>query len=86
MGSDVDKDSDYWGMKIIRFKNLFRVSPMGMVVPSDLPTGYRHILVNLRLDDGMVVGEFIGFGLGQIVLVFVIVQHIIVQLLGNKLI
>ena len=31
VGSDVDKDSDYRGMKIIRFKNIFRVSPMGMI-------------------------------------------------------
>ena len=29
--SDIDKDSDYRGMKIIRFKNIFWVSPMGMI-------------------------------------------------------
>ena len=41
-------------MKIIRIKNLFRLSPLGVIVPTDLPTGYRHILVNVRLSDGLV--------------------------------
>ena len=27
----VDKDSDYWGRKIIRFKNIFQVYPMVMI-------------------------------------------------------
>ena len=31
MGYDVDKDSGYWGMKMILFKNIFRVSPMEMI-------------------------------------------------------
>ena len=30
-GYDVDKDSDYWGMNMIWFKNIFRVSPLRMI-------------------------------------------------------
>ena len=41
-------------MKIIRIKNLFRLSPLGTIVPTDLPSGYRHVLINVRLEDGLV--------------------------------
>ena len=45
-------------VEIVRVKNLFRVTRMGNSFPSPLPTGYRHILLNLRLDGEMVVGKF----------------------------
>ena len=41
-------------MKIIRIKNLFRLSPLGTIVPTDLPSGYRHVLINVRMEDGLV--------------------------------
>uniref|UniRef100_A0A7S4QU69 Uncharacterized protein n=1 Tax=Ditylum brightwellii TaxID=49249 RepID=A0A7S4QU69_9STRA len=44
-------------MKIVRIKNLFRSSQLGTMVPSDLPTGYRHVLVNVRFEDGF-LAEF----------------------------
>ena len=42
--------------KLIRLKNLFRMSPFGNTVPTDLPTGYRHVIVNLRMPNGFLAG------------------------------
>lgn len=44
-------------LTIVRFKNLFRMSYLGVLVPSDLPTGYRHILINIRMKNGILAGE-----------------------------
>lgn len=41
---------------IIRIKNLFRVTNLGALVPTNLPTGYRHILVSIRLENGLLAG------------------------------
>lgn len=41
---------------IVRIKNLFHLSPLGTIIPSDLPTGYRHLLVNIRLHNGLLAG------------------------------
>jgi len=41
--------------KIARLKNLFRTTRAGSVFYHALPTGYRHILINLRLNDGLIV-------------------------------
>jgi hypothetical protein len=43
--------------KLVRLKNLFRTSSFGNLVPSDLPTGYRHVLVNLRMPNGCLTGK-----------------------------
>ena len=43
--------------ELVRLKNLFRTSRLGNPLPSPLPTGYRHILLNVRLDDQIVVGK-----------------------------
>jgi hypothetical protein len=42
---------------ILRIKNLFRTSSLGQLVPTDLPTGYRHVLVNVRLKTGLIAGK-----------------------------
>ena len=44
-------------MKIVRFKNLFRMDELGTLVPTNLLTGYRHIVFNLRMPNGVVTGE-----------------------------
>jgi hypothetical protein len=46
-------------IEIVRLKNLFRVSPLGNYFPSSLPTGYRHILINIRLGDTLIAGKFL---------------------------
>lgn len=43
---------------IVRLKNLFRVANLGTLVPTNLPTGYRHVLVNIRLSNGLLAGMF----------------------------
>ncbi|KAG7374342.1 hypothetical protein IV203_013437 [Nitzschia inconspicua] len=40
--------------EIIRMKNLFRASSIGKGYFEALPTGYRHILLNIRFDNGFV--------------------------------
>ena len=43
--------------KLARIKNLFRrTSSSGTLVATDLPSGYRHVLVNLRLPNGFLAG------------------------------
>ena len=44
-------------IEIVRIKNLFRTSSIGCSYYKPLPTGYRHILVNLRLNDGILAGK-----------------------------
>jgi hypothetical protein len=44
--------------KIVRLKNLFRTTRAGSEFYHSLPTGYRHILVNLRLNGGLIAGMF----------------------------
>jgi hypothetical protein len=44
--------------KIVRLKNLFRTTRAGNEFYHSLPTGYRHILVNLRLNGGLIAGMF----------------------------
>lgn len=44
-------------LEIVRLKNLFRTSAVGNTYYEALPTGYRHILVNIRLDDGIIAGK-----------------------------
>ena len=47
---------------VVRIKNLFRVTPLGSIVSSDLSTGYRHVLVNIRLNnDGLIAGKNYNF-------------------------
>jgi hypothetical protein len=44
---------------LIRIKNLFSSeSIMGAIGMSPLPTGYRHVLLNLRLKDGLIFGTY----------------------------
>jgi hypothetical protein len=43
---------------MVRVKNLFAVQPNGgKIAPSPLPTGYRHVLVNIRTVDGFLIGK-----------------------------
>ena len=42
---------------IVRVKNLFWSLLAGSLVPTDLATGYRHVLVNVRLKSGLITGE-----------------------------
>ena len=44
-------------MEIVRFKNLFKMNVHGALVPTDLPTGYRHIICNIRMKSGIVAGK-----------------------------
>jgi hypothetical protein len=44
------------GLEIIRVKNLFRTSQVGNACFQELPTGYRHILINIRLQTGIIAG------------------------------
>jgi hypothetical protein len=44
-------------IEIVSLKNLFRLSPMGHSSESPLPTGYRHILAKVRIDDQIVAGK-----------------------------
>ena len=50
------RDGKWKGVKIVRIKNLFKMSMLGTIVPSDLPTGYRHLLMNIRLPNGLLAG------------------------------
>ena len=43
--------------KIIRLKNLFRTTGVTDEISNVLPTGYRHILVNIMFDCGLVAGK-----------------------------
>jgi hypothetical protein len=43
-------------VEIVRVKNLFLTGVMGELCPSTLPTGYRHILVNVRLNGLFLAG------------------------------
>ncbi|CAB9499461.1 expressed unknown protein [Seminavis robusta] len=45
-----DRDSSSPSFDIVRVKNLFNTNASGELFPSNLPTGYRHILVNVRVD------------------------------------
>ena len=43
---------------LTRIKNLFyRQVPQQCLSPSPLPTGYRHVLVNVRLENGLLAGR-----------------------------
>lgn len=45
-------------VELARIKNLFgRKSPLEDLTPSPLPTGYRHVLVNVRFDNGLLGGK-----------------------------
>ena len=43
--------------EIARIKNLFAVDSSGKPCRVMLPTGYRHLLLNVRLDDSILVGK-----------------------------
>lgn len=43
--------------RIVRLKNLFRTTSGGNEFDSTLPTGYRHILVNIRFTCGLIAGK-----------------------------
>eukprot|EP00536_Pseudo-nitzschia_multiseries_P000691 jgi/Psemu1/233922/estExt_Genewise1.C_80180 len=40
--------------QIVRLKNLFRTTCVGNEIYNALPTGYRHILINLKLECGLI--------------------------------
>ena len=44
--------------EIVRIKNLFAVNSSGKPCRVMLPTGYRHLLLNVRLDDSFLVGTY----------------------------
>jgi hypothetical protein len=45
-------------LQIVQVKNLFASpSPIGLLERSPLPTGYRHILVSVRLNNGILAGK-----------------------------
>lgn len=46
---------------IVRFKNLFRTDYFGTLIPSNLPTGYRHILFNIRFNKSGLIAGIISF-------------------------
>ena len=43
--------------QIVRLKNLFRTTSVGNEFYHALPTGYRHILINLKLECGIIAGK-----------------------------
>jgi hypothetical protein len=43
--------------EIVRIKNLFATAPNGDPCYSCLPTGYRHLLLNIRIDDELLAGK-----------------------------
>ena len=45
--------------RLVRLKNLFRMTSFDALVHTNLPTGYRHVLVNLELPNGLIVGKCI---------------------------
>jgi hypothetical protein len=44
--------------EIVRMKNLFRTTKTGREYFRPLPTGYRHILLNIRFEGGVLAGKF----------------------------
>ena len=44
-------------IEILRVKNLLHVLPSGNLCLSTLPTGYRHILITIRLSGGLLAGK-----------------------------
>ena len=54
--SNIDTE-DPEKITLIRIKNLFSCDVFGDLPTSSLPTGYRHVLLNLRLPDGLIFGK-----------------------------
>jgi len=48
----------YHPFKIVRLKNLFRRTGINDEIFTNLPTGYRHILVNIEFECGLIAGKF----------------------------
>ena len=45
-------------LEIVRLKNLFRTTRSGIASYDALSTGYRHILINVKLDGGLIAGKY----------------------------
>jgi hypothetical protein len=43
--------------QIVRLKNLFRTTSVGNELCNALPTGYRHILINIKFECGLIAGK-----------------------------
>ena len=53
-----ETDNTDFAFEIVRVKNLFAVERnVGKIAPSPLPTGYRHVIVNIRTIDGFLIGK-----------------------------
>ena len=52
-----DDKSQLPKIEIVRFKNLFRTTDFGNTYFPALPSGYRHIIVNIRIANSVVAGK-----------------------------
>jgi hypothetical protein len=55
--ASIDDTSQGDKIKLIRIKNLFSINSVSLISRTPLPTGYRHVLLNLRLQNGMIFGK-----------------------------
>ena len=56
-GRGIEKSQPSVPFQIIRLKNLFRTSGVNDEVSHALPTGYRHVLINIKFDCGIIAGK-----------------------------
>ena len=60
--SQAGNGKDDYHVEIVRVKNLFQRSPSGSLCASSLPTGYRHVLITVRLNGLLLAGKIALFG------------------------
>jgi hypothetical protein len=58
--SEEKMEEDRSAFRVVRIKNLFASeSHLGSLQSSPLPTGYRHVLLNIRFGSGLLGGKFL---------------------------
>ena len=53
----IGQNEPTFSFQIVRLKNLFRATSVCDKVCHALPTGYRHILINIKFDSGLIAGK-----------------------------
>ena len=56
-GKGIEESQPSVPFQIVRLKNLFRTSGVNDEVSNALPTGYRHVLINIKFDCGIIAGK-----------------------------
>ncbi len=56
-GKEIEGSQPSVPFQIVRLKNLFRTAGVNDEVSNGLPTGYRHVLINIKFDCGIIAGK-----------------------------